>query len=82
VRLLCLALVLVVGAADAQTRRLRRPCASAGMSCEPGPCCRGTKCDSLGVCRKPEKDWSEGRNPHEAGPDDPPKKPKPTPKPR
>lgn len=42
------------------------------MSCEPGPCCKGTTCDSLGVCRKPEKEWSEGRK--DPGPDDPPKK--------
>lgn len=68
-----LVLALVAMTAGAQTRRLRRPCASAGLSCEPGPCCRGTKCDSLGVCRKPEKDWSEGRNPKEPGPDDAPK---------
>jgi hypothetical protein len=34
------------------------------------------------VCRKPEKDWSEGRNPNEPGPDDLPKKVKPAPKKR
>jgi hypothetical protein len=54
--------------------RRRQPCASNGMSCEPGPCCKGTKCDSLGICKAPEKEWSEGRNPNEPGPDDPPKK--------
>lgn len=56
--------------------RRRQPCASNGMSCEPGPCCKGTKCDSLGICKAPEKEWSEGRNPNEPGPDDVPKKEK------
>ncbi|MGV3622353.1 MAG: hypothetical protein ACO1OB_16165 [Archangium sp.] len=60
--------------ASAQWRRFRNMCASDGMSCKPGPCCRGTKCDDLGICRAPEKEWSTGRNPNEPGPDDPPKK--------
>ncbi|MFT3711976.1 MAG: hypothetical protein QM817_30410 [Archangium sp.] len=63
--------------ASAQWRPRRQPCASNGMSCSPGPCCKGTKCDSLGICKAPEKEWSEGRNPNEPGPDDPPKKEKP-----
>lgn len=49
-------------------------CASNGMSCKPGPCCPGTTCDGLGICRAPEKEWSTGRNPNEPGPDDPPRK--------
>lgn len=52
----------------------RNMCATNGMSCKPGPCCAGTTCDSLGICRAPEKEWSTGRNPNEPGPDDPPKK--------
>jgi hypothetical protein len=64
-----LALLLVATPADAQWRR-RRPCASNGMSCEPGPCCRGTKCEG-NVCRKPEKDWSDGPKPGEWTPDNP-----------
>ncbi|MBL8913995.1 MAG: hypothetical protein JNM17_25045 [Archangium sp.] len=72
-RLLMLTLCCVSLTAHAQWRRIRQPCASNGMSCSPGPCCRGTKCDG-NVCRAPQKDWSEGRNPNEPGPDDKPKK--------
>ncbi|MFZ5443896.1 MAG: hypothetical protein ACOZQL_28080 [Myxococcota bacterium] len=50
--------------------RWRRACASEGFSCKPGPCCRGTRCVD-GVCRKPEKDWSDGPNPNEPTPDHP-----------
>lgn len=59
------------GEALAQRRRIRQPCASHGMSCEPGPCCRGTKCDDSGVCRRPEKEWSTGPKPGEWTPDYP-----------
>lgn len=70
-----LLLLAFVGSFTASARRrYRNMCASNGMSCKPGPCCRGTKCDSLGMCRAPEKEWSTGRNPNEPGPDDPPKK--------
>lgn len=62
-----LSLLLLLGA-PAEARR--RPCASDGMSCLPGPCCRGTKCVE-GVCRKPEKDWSDGPKPGEWTPDHP-----------
>jgi len=55
-RLVFLLGLLVTTNADA---RRRRPCASNGMSCVPGPCCKGTKCED-NVCRKPEKEWSEG----------------------
>ncbi len=40
------------------------------MSCVPGPCCKGTRCED-GVCRKPEKEWSEGPRPGEWTPDNP-----------
>lgn len=73
-RLLLLLVVFGSLSAPAQWRRFRNMCASNGMSCKPGPCCRGTKCDDSGVCRAPEKEWSTGRNPDEPGPDDPPKK--------
>jgi hypothetical protein len=70
----CFALVLSVlvlpAGAEAQSRRLRRPCASHSMSCVPGPCCRGTKCVD-GVCKRPEKDWSDGPKPGEWTPDNP-----------
>lgn len=75
-RLLLVLTVLSSFTASAQWRRFRNMCATDGMSCKPGPCCRGTKCDSSGVCRAPEKEWSTGRNPNEPGPDDPPKKQK------
>lgn len=40
------------------------------MSCVPGPCCQGTKCED-NVCRKPEKEWSDGPKPGEPTPDNP-----------
>ena len=61
--------LLVLISANAQARR-RRPCASEGFSCVPGPCCGGTKCVD-NVCRKPEKEWSEGPKPGEWTPDNP-----------
>lgn len=67
-RTLALAL-LVLCAFDAEARR-RRPCASDGFSCKPGPCCAGTRCVD-DVCRKPEKDWSDGPKPGEPTPDTP-----------
>ncbi|MFO0595710.1 MAG: hypothetical protein U0228_10405 [Myxococcaceae bacterium] len=69
-------LLVLLFAGDSLAWVRRRPCASNGMSCSPGPCCKGTKCDGDNVCRKPEKEWSTGRNPNEPGPDDPPKKQK------
>ncbi len=66
---LTLPMLLWPGDAHAQWRR-RRPCASHSMSCVPGPCCRGTKCVD-GVCRKPEKEWSQGPRPGEWTPDYP-----------
>ena len=68
-----LVLLLVFGSvasAEPHHARRRRPCASDGFSCTPGPCCRGTKCVD-DVCRKPEKDWSDGPNPNEPTPDNP-----------
>ena len=59
--------LLAGGTAEA---RGRRSCSSRGMSCIPGPCCRGTKCDD-GVCRAPEKEWSDGPKPGEWTPDHP-----------
>jgi hypothetical protein len=64
--LLLLALML----APQVEARGRRVCASEGFSCIPGPCCHGTKCVD-GVCRKPEKEWSDGPNPNEPTPDHP-----------
>lgn len=61
--------MMLASSADVQARR-RRACASNGLSCKPGPCCRGTKCVD-GVCRKPEKDWSDGQKPGEWTPDYP-----------
>lgn len=66
---LFLVLLLATLSGPAEARR-RRPCASHGLSCVPGPCCRGTKCVD-GVCRKPEKDWSDGPKPGEWTPDSP-----------
>lgn len=63
-----LSLLLLVSA-PAEARR-RRPCASNGMSCVPGPCCHGTRCVD-DVCRKPEKEWSDGPKPGEWTPDHP-----------
>jgi hypothetical protein len=40
------------------------------MSCVPGPCCRGTRCED-NVCKKEEKEWSEGPKPGEWTPDNP-----------
>lgn len=60
--------VVLPGSAEA---RRRRPCAGNGMSCTPGPCCKGTKCDESGVCRQPEKEWSDGPKPGEWTPDHP-----------
>lgn len=77
-RVAVLVLGLLVLAPPAEAQRRRRPCASHGMSCVPGPCCRGTKCDGR-VCKKPEKDWSDGPKPGEWTPDNPrplPKEPK------
>ena len=54
----------------AEARRRPHPCASNTMSCIPGPCCKGTKCED-GVCRKPEKEWSDGPRPGEWTPDNP-----------
>jgi hypothetical protein len=67
-RVLLLLGLLATTSAEAQRRR--RPCASNGMSCVPGPCCKGTKCRD-NVCRKPEKDWSDGPRPGEWTPDNP-----------
>lgn len=64
-----LVLLVLVGAAWVEARP-RRVCASDGFSCKPGPCCHNTKCVD-GVCRKPEKDWSDGPNPNEPTPDNP-----------
>ncbi len=66
-RALLLVFVVIPGVADA---RWRRACASNGLSCSPGPCCPGTRCVE-GVCRKPEKEWSDGQNPKEPTPDSP-----------
>ena len=64
-----LSLALLAGQSAAAHRP--RPCASNGMSCIPGPCCHGTKCDESGVCRAPEKEWSDGPKPGEWTPDHP-----------
>ena len=63
-------LLLCLASGGAEAYRRRRPCASNGMSCEPGPCCQGTRCDD-GVCKKPEKEWSDGPKPGEWTPDHP-----------
>lgn len=59
---------LVVLSTSAFARRPRRVCATAGMSCTPGPCCKGLTCGGLGMCGKPEDEWK--RNINEPGPDD------------
>ena len=64
---LLLGSLLLSGNAEA---RRRRACASDGFSCIPGPCCGGTKCVD-NVCRKPEKEWSDGPKPGEWTPDNP-----------
>lgn len=65
--------LLLLTAALAEARRpvrVRRSCATAGMSASPGPCCKGLSADGLGVCRNPEGEWK--RNINEPGPDDTP----------
>lgn len=57
---------LVVLSTPALARRPRRVCATAGMSCTPGPCCKGLTCDGLGMCQKPEAEWKRT----DPGPDD------------
>lgn len=69
-RVVLLCILTLAGTADAQRRRRRQPCASNGMSCTPGPCCHGTRCVD-DVCRKPEKEWSDGPKPGEWTPDNP-----------
>ena len=66
-RLVVLTSLLIAGGAEA---RRRHPCASNGMSCIPGPCCHGTKCED-NVCRALEKEWSDGPKPGEWTPDNP-----------
>jgi hypothetical protein len=68
--LLLLLISTVAWSAHPVQARRRRPCASEGFSCKPGPCCRGTSCVD-DVCRKPEKDWSDGPRPGEPTPDHP-----------
>ena len=58
--------LLMLSSTSALARWPRRPCATAGMSCTPGPCCRGTKCGDLNMCQKPEDEWKRT----EPGPDD------------
>ena len=57
---------LLLLSTPALARRPRRVCATAGMSCTPGPCCKGLTCGGLGMCGKAADEWKRT----DPGPDD------------